>query len=438
MARSGVEAAAGTGRGLVWPSLGRGGASTSTGSGAAGAAVVGKMLSRESLGCFGVVGVSPAAWEGRVGVRGPTLLTSGATGGAGARLRTSRARQRGPRLARTCTPHCWVPARRVVQLGPGAQDEGTQGGGCSGQSWRVTPAGDGRGLRAGVTRALRGAAPGLKAAAPKPFGPQGAGPSGLPPAGTVSCSSEAPTRGLWLQLCTGSCQVGQGPHAVPRDRAPAPGPPSSLNHWLDPGPRLREPHASWGHPAPHPDPVSPDICSPGDAPPLAPWVWTTLPLQWTFSRREGEAGPVSRGQKVRVGSLSSCRWGVAARPALGTERPHRPHKYLPQDPATSLQPAPPSGVSWPCPSPAPTASSRGLPRQRKEAGWTLGPARGLRSAHYSATSAEEPPLQTRFTGRRPCSGLGESCGGDGALTPPALSAGVRVPPGLVVGRSLRA
>lgn len=116
MARSGVEVAAGTGRGLAWPSLGRGGASTSTGSGAAGAVAVGKMLSRESLGCFGVVGVSPAAWEGRVGVRGPTLPMSGAAGGPGARLRTSRARQRGPRLAGTCTPHCRVPAGRVVQL----------------------------------------------------------------------------------------------------------------------------------------------------------------------------------------------------------------------------------------------------------------------------------------------------------------------------------
>lgn len=116
LARSGVEVAAGTGRGLAWPSLGRGGASTSTGSGAAGAVAVGKMLSRESLGCFGVVGVSPAAWEGRVGVRGPTLPMSGAAGGPGARLRTSRARQRGPRLAGTCTPHCRVPAGRVVQL----------------------------------------------------------------------------------------------------------------------------------------------------------------------------------------------------------------------------------------------------------------------------------------------------------------------------------
>lgn len=55
--------AADAGRGLVWASLGRWRASADTGSGAVGATAAGKKFSRLSLGCFGVVGVSPAACE---------------------------------------------------------------------------------------------------------------------------------------------------------------------------------------------------------------------------------------------------------------------------------------------------------------------------------------------------------------------------------------
>lgn len=103
LAGSGVEAVADTRRGLAWPSLGRGGASAGVGSGATGAVAAGKTFSRASLGCFGVVGMSPAAWGGRVGVRGAHPANVGGRGGRGPRLRTSRARQRGPRLAGTCT-----------------------------------------------------------------------------------------------------------------------------------------------------------------------------------------------------------------------------------------------------------------------------------------------------------------------------------------------
>lgn len=55
--------AAGAGRGLVWASLGRWRVSAGTGSGAVGATAAGKKFSRLSLGCFGVVGVSPVACE---------------------------------------------------------------------------------------------------------------------------------------------------------------------------------------------------------------------------------------------------------------------------------------------------------------------------------------------------------------------------------------
>lgn len=61
--------AVGTGRGLLWVSLGRWRASVGTGSGAVGATAPGKKFSRLSLGCFGVVGVSPAACEDKGEVR---------------------------------------------------------------------------------------------------------------------------------------------------------------------------------------------------------------------------------------------------------------------------------------------------------------------------------------------------------------------------------
>lgn len=64
---AGVAACAG--RGLVWLSLVRCGVSVGVGSGAAGATAVGKKFSRLSLGCFGVVGVSPVAWEDKGEVR---------------------------------------------------------------------------------------------------------------------------------------------------------------------------------------------------------------------------------------------------------------------------------------------------------------------------------------------------------------------------------
>lgn len=48
-------------RGLVWMSLGRWTASAGTVSGAMGAVTAGKKFSRLSLGCLGVVGVSPEA-----------------------------------------------------------------------------------------------------------------------------------------------------------------------------------------------------------------------------------------------------------------------------------------------------------------------------------------------------------------------------------------
>lgn len=56
-------AAASAGRGLAWLSLGRWRVSAGRGSGAVGATATGKKFSRLSLGCFGVVGVSPAACE---------------------------------------------------------------------------------------------------------------------------------------------------------------------------------------------------------------------------------------------------------------------------------------------------------------------------------------------------------------------------------------
>lgn len=62
-------AAASAGRALVWLSLGRGRVSAGTGSGAVGATATGKKFSRLSLGCFGVVGVSPAACEDKSEVR---------------------------------------------------------------------------------------------------------------------------------------------------------------------------------------------------------------------------------------------------------------------------------------------------------------------------------------------------------------------------------
>lgn len=79
LARSGMEAdamggqvvramvAAGVGQGLAWVSLGRRRASAGMGSGAVGATAVGKKFSRLSLGCLGVVGVSPAACKDKRG-----------------------------------------------------------------------------------------------------------------------------------------------------------------------------------------------------------------------------------------------------------------------------------------------------------------------------------------------------------------------------------
>lgn len=64
-----AEVAGSAGRGLGWASLGRGRGSAGTGSGAAGATAAGKKFSRLSLGCFGVVGVSPEACEGKREVR---------------------------------------------------------------------------------------------------------------------------------------------------------------------------------------------------------------------------------------------------------------------------------------------------------------------------------------------------------------------------------
>lgn len=58
-----AEVVAGTGRGLVWASLGRWRTSVGMGSEAVRATAAGKKFSRLSLGCFGVVGVSPAACE---------------------------------------------------------------------------------------------------------------------------------------------------------------------------------------------------------------------------------------------------------------------------------------------------------------------------------------------------------------------------------------
>lgn len=65
--------AAGAGRGLVWVSLGRWRASAGTESGGVGATAAGKKFSRLSLGCFGVVGVSPAACEDKGEVRKASL-----------------------------------------------------------------------------------------------------------------------------------------------------------------------------------------------------------------------------------------------------------------------------------------------------------------------------------------------------------------------------
>lgn len=61
--------AASAGRGLVWASLGRWRVSAGIGSGAVGATAAGKKFSRLSLGCFGVVGVSPEACEDKREVR---------------------------------------------------------------------------------------------------------------------------------------------------------------------------------------------------------------------------------------------------------------------------------------------------------------------------------------------------------------------------------
>lgn len=61
--------AASAGRGLVWVSLGLWRASASTESGAVGATAAGKKFSRLSLGCLGVVGVSPEAYKDRGEVR---------------------------------------------------------------------------------------------------------------------------------------------------------------------------------------------------------------------------------------------------------------------------------------------------------------------------------------------------------------------------------
>lgn len=74
--RSGVEAEAEGGQvmtvantGLRWESLGRWRASGAVGSGTVGTTVAGKKFSLLSLGCLGVVGVSPEACEEKVKVR---------------------------------------------------------------------------------------------------------------------------------------------------------------------------------------------------------------------------------------------------------------------------------------------------------------------------------------------------------------------------------
>ena len=104
LAGSGVEAVADTRRGLAWPSLGRGGASAGVGSGATGAVAAGKTFSRASLGCFGVVGMSPAAWGGRVGVRGAHPANVGGRGGAGALPEDVQGKAEGPQAGRDLHP----------------------------------------------------------------------------------------------------------------------------------------------------------------------------------------------------------------------------------------------------------------------------------------------------------------------------------------------
>lgn len=88
-----------------------------------------------------------------------------------------------------------------------------------------------------------------------------------------------------------------------------------------------------------------------------------------------------------------------------TRRPACGQLHLPGSPELAL-PQPGS----------PPASCRGLPRQREEAGQRLGPACGRLPAHPRATSVPRSRLCRR------------SCGGDGTLTLPTLSAGVWAPP----------
>lgn len=141
LAGSGVEAVADAGRGLVWPSLGRGGASAGVDSGAAGAVAAGKTFSRVSLGCFGVVGISPAAWGGRVGVRGAHPADVGGCWGPGAPPEDVQGTAEEPQAGRDLHP-----AISGCQPGGPCSHEpghrGTPGGGCStGQAWRVTSRG---------------------------------------------------------------------------------------------------------------------------------------------------------------------------------------------------------------------------------------------------------------------------------------------------------
>lgn len=92
MDRSGIEAEAEGGQvmtvantGLRWESLGLWRASGAVGSGTVGTTVAGKKFSLLSLGCLGVVGVSPEACEDKGKVRKvngvlycPVLANSGA------------------------------------------------------------------------------------------------------------------------------------------------------------------------------------------------------------------------------------------------------------------------------------------------------------------------------------------------------------------------
>lgn len=182
-----VEVAGSAGRGLGWASLGRGRGSAGTGSGAAGATAAGKKFSRLSLGCFGVVGVSPEACEGKREVR---------QAGWAARARTApRSAPLWPMLpAAHRQPPKTLPGLRVPLMGAPRPWRGLRGG-----SWARAGASNVAGPLLGATsqRPLTEAAgPGPSCAlgcSPKPrIQPDPARPAGPVPAARLQAFSALP------------------------------------------------------------------------------------------------------------------------------------------------------------------------------------------------------------------------------------------------------